>query len=83
MRIYVDNSNVVHTVIYNGGFGGITVDTVPDDFVSGKYIYENGIYKINPVYIAPLEDIQPTQEKRMAALEDAMQELILMQLGGE
>ena len=56
---------------------------MPDDFVSGKYIYENGIYKINPVYIAPLEDIQPTQEKRMAALEDAMQELILMQLGGE
>lgn len=83
MRIYVDSSNTVHTVIYNGGAGGIEVDTVPDDFVGGKYIYENGTYTVNPNYTAPTETAQPTIEERVAAMEEAVQEMILMQLGGE
>ena len=83
-QITVDENNVVQ-VCSIGGYieGGIDVDEIPNEVIHypNKWKYIDGEYTENTDYKEPTQE--PTQEERVAALEDAMQELILMQLGGE
>ena len=83
-QITVDENNVVQSCSIGGYIeGGIDVDSIPDEVMAcpHKWCYADGTYTENADYKEPTQE--PTQEERMAALEDAMQELILMQLGGE
>lgn len=83
-QITVDDNNVVQACSIGGYIeGGIDVDSIPDEVMScpHKWCYADGVFAVNADYKEPTA--APTQEERMAALEDAMQELILMQLGGE
>ena len=83
-QITIDENNVVQ-VCSIGGYieGGIDVAEIPGDvfICPRKWCYTDGTYTENADYKEPTQE--PTQEERVAALEDAMQELILMQLGGE
>ena len=82
-QITVDDNNVVQACSIGGYIeGGIDVDSIPDEVMAcpHKWCYTDGAFAVNADY---KETAAPTQEERMAALEDAMQELILMQLGGE
>ena len=83
-QITVDENNVVQSCSIGGYIeGGIDVDSIPDEVMAcpHKWCYADGTYTENDDYKEPTQE--PTQEERVAALEDAMQELILMQLGGE
>ncbi len=83
-QITVDDNNVVQACSIGGYIeGGIDVDEIPGEvfICPRKWCYSDGEYTENADYKEPMQE--PTQEERVAALEDAMQELILMQLGGE
>lgn len=83
-QITVDDNNVVQ-VCSIGGYieGGIDVDNIPEEVMAcpHKWCYADGVFAVNADYKEPTA--APTQEERMAALEDAMQELILLQMGGD
>ena len=83
-QITVDDNNVVQACSIGGYIeGGIDVDSIPEEVMAcpHKWCYADGVFAVNADYKEPMQE--PTQEERVAALEDAMQELILMQLGGE
>lgn len=83
-QITVDDNNVVQACSIGGYIeGGIDVDNIPEEVMAcpRKWCYADGVFAVNADYKEPT--VAPTQEERMAALEDAMQELILLQMGGE
>lgn len=82
-QITVDDNNVVQACSIGGYIeGGIDVDGIPEEVMAcpRKWCYTDGAFAVNADY---KETAAPTQEERMAALEDAMQELILLQMGGD
>ena len=83
-QITIDDNNVVQACSIGGYIeGGIDVDSIPDEVMAcpHKWCYADGEYTENTDYKVPTQE--PTQEERLEAMENAMQELILMQLGGE
>ncbi len=83
-QITVDENNVVQACSIGGYIeGGIDVDSIPNEVVvyPNKWKYIDGAYIINTDYAEPAAEL--TTEERLEAMENAMQELILMQLGGE
>ena len=55
------------------------VDTLPSDFVVGKYLYHAGVFLVNPDWTEP----EPTVEERIASLESAITDLAMMMVGVE
>ena len=83
-QITVDDNNVVQACSIGGYIeDGIDVDSIPNEVIHypNKWKYIDGVYTKNTDYKEPTQE--PTQEERLEAMENAMQELILMQLGGE
>ncbi len=83
-QITVDDNNVVQACSIGGYIeGGIDVDNIPDEVMTcpRKWCYADGTYTENADYKEPAAEL--TTEERLEAMENAMQELILMQLGGE
>ncbi len=83
-QITVDENNVVQACSIGGYIeGGIDVDSIPNEVIHypNKWKYIDGEYTENADYKEPAAEL--TTEERLGAMENAMQELILMQLGGE
>ena len=83
-QITVDDNNVVQACSIGGYIeDGIDVEDIPESVLMCplKWCYKDGVYSEDPNYTEP--ESLPTAEERLEAMENAMQELILMQLGGE
>ena len=83
-QITVDENNVVQACSIGGYIeGGIDVAEIPNEVIHypNKWKYIDGEYTENTDYKEPTVEL--TTEERLEAMENAMQELILMQLGGE
>ena len=83
-QITVDDNNVVQACSIGGYIeGGIDVDGIPEEVMAcpHKWCYADGVFAVNADYKEPTTEL--TTEERLEAMENAMQELILMQLGGD
>ena len=65
----------------NPSYQVVEVETIPNDFVYGKYLYKSGKFVLNPDWEAPA----PSLEERVTELEvynaDLLYQVCLLQLG--